>query len=80
MDETFTYSDGKSVGFRGTISLFTEFSPHVDKKEIAKTIEDVKLPELEGEKGGPGPITLEQTKAGIKLTLNNLQFKSDSAE
>ncbi len=80
VDETFNYSNGKSVGFRGTISLFTEFSPHVDKKEIAKTIEDVKLPELEGEKGGPGPITLEQTKAGIKLTLNNLQFNSDSAE
>lgn len=72
VDETFTYSDGKSVSFKGTISLFTEFSPHVDKKEIAKTIE--------GEKDGPEPITLEQTKAGIKLTLNNLQFKSDSAE
>jgi len=72
VDETFTYLDGKSVSFKGTISLFTEFSPHVDKKEIAKTIE--------GEKDGPEPITLEQTKAGIKLTLNNLQFKSDSAE
>ena len=68
VDETFFYSDGKQITFRGTISLFTEYPPKIDGSEIIKKLSAQK------------DIAVSKTDAGIMLTLSDLKFKSDSAE
>ena len=37
-DETFTYRDGNSVRFSGTCTLFTEYTPAVDRSAIISTL------------------------------------------
>lgn len=146
VDETFQYSDGKQVQFKGTISLFTEYPPAIDKTKLipalqrAQLIDDEgakylaaadsakkparpqsieggglesgtyngkpvntsewlepfgpgkpsapKTPKGNGAKNGQPPaasssggsVRIERTKAGIKLTIENLHFKPDSPE
>lgn len=158
VDETFVYNDGKAVTFKGTISLFTEYPPAVDRSKIIRALQRVAA--IDGDeakllaqvatktdgaqsKAGPKdadvaklssgaqssrdaqstaysqskpgsqksasskpsaesiskavaavskslsdqaiaaaskPIKVENTTAGIRLTIQNLQFKPDSAE
>ncbi len=114
VDETFVYSDGNQVSFKGTISLFTEYPPKVDREKLIPAIQRVaKISDDEAEKlkkpmlpdisSGianvpeiPGRITdgktdseknttendikVENTEAGIRLTIQNLQFRADSPE
>lgn len=39
VDETFAYSNGDTVGFKGTISLFTEYPPAHDNSQIIHALE-----------------------------------------
>lgn len=158
VDETFVYNDGKAVTFKGTISLFTEYPPAVDRSKIIRALHRVaaidgdeakllaqvatKTDGAQSKAGSkdadvaklssgsqssrdaqstaysqskPGsqksasskpsaesiskavaavskslsdqaiaaaskPIKVENTTAGIRLTIQNLQFKPDSAE
>ena len=155
VDETFIYADGSNVSFKGTISLFTEYPPAVDRSRIIPALQRASLitkdeanalaiapkntgtrtnvsAELNGsaepktsggtkntggtsgagtQKAASGkaeqtkpvqkqlpskadtqqkieqtaaqaekPITVENTEAGIRLTMQNLRFKADSAE
>lgn len=111
VDETFLYTDGKQVSFKGTISLFTEYPPAVDRTKILPTlqrvakltneeVESISKPKSTQTKDAKGaisgkisstlnkpshsdaekPITVENTEAGIRLTMQNLQFKADSDE
>ena len=140
VDETFVYNDGKAVTFKGTISLFTEYPPAVDRSKIIRALQRVaaidgdeaKLlaqvaTKTDGAQSKAGskyadvakissgsqksasskpsaesiskavaavskslsdqaiaaaskPIKVENTTAGIRLTIQNLQFKPDSAE
>ena len=41
VDETFVYNDGKAVTFKGTISLFTEYPPAVDRSKIIRALQRV---------------------------------------
>ncbi len=41
VDETFTYTDGNSYQFKGTISLFTEYPPAVDRSKIVDAIKRI---------------------------------------
>ena len=41
VDETFVYNDGKAVTFKGTISLFTEYPPTVDRSKIIRALQRV---------------------------------------
>ena len=41
VDETFVYSDGQQVNFKGTITLFTEFPPAVDHEKLIPAIQRV---------------------------------------
>lgn len=41
VDETFVYNDGKAVAFKGTISLFTEYPPAVDRSKIIRALQRV---------------------------------------
>ena len=128
VDETFFYSDGKQVSFKGSISLFTEYPPSVETKALTAALRKVpditddeiqvltsrwiekKKPEektgassssgkAEQEKKAepsskpeaklpsqaladvpPKNIIVKQTDAGVMLSIQNLRFKSDSAE
>lgn len=40
-DETFVYSDGTQINFKGTITLFTEFPPAVDTEKIVTALNRV---------------------------------------
>lgn len=43
VDETFYYSDGNQYAFRGTISLFTEYPPAVDKTKLIPALRRAEL-------------------------------------
>ena len=68
VDETFVYYDGKQVNFKGTISLFTEYPPVVDKTDIIEP-----LAKLDS-------VKVERTSKGLMLTIENLRFKPNSSE
>lgn len=136
VDETFFYSDGNSYAFKGTISLFTEYPPTVDKTKLIPALRRAELIDEDGAKflasdatpsqnensknvaknddsknpfgtyngeptntsrwlesfgdGKPSAknsdnpsqasVSVEKTKGGIKLTIQNLHFKADSPE
>ncbi len=74
VDEKFVYADGNEVAFKGTISMFTEYPPTYEIEKLLPVIQRVaKLSDDEAN------IEVENTTAGIKLTIPNLQFEPDSA-
>lgn len=132
VNENFIYKDGNTVSLRGTISLFTEYPPAVDRSRIIQSLQRASLiskaqaqelerpvnesrpvassevatggktekPESKGSSGkagesgfagvsaavasasggGGSDIKVENTAAGIRLTIQNLRFKPDSSE
>lgn len=122
VDELYEFADGNKVAFKGTISLFTEYPPAIDRTKIIPAINRVAVadpnaassgsqntvsgkPKISGANGGeeaqpmneskwlekvrvvgasnkPGDssVKIEETAGGIRLTLQNLHFKPDSAE
>lgn len=74
LDETFTYSDGKKIQFKGTIALFTEYPPAMEESSKTKLIDYTRQIAEEND------IDIEETAAGIKLAIRNLQFKPNSPE
>lgn len=73
IEETFVYKDRDSYTFKGTISLFTEYPPAVDTQSVMTVIQ--RVAEELGDQ-----IKVDQTAGGIRLTMNNLRFKANSAE
>lgn len=71
VDETFLYRGGKSVSYKGTINLFTDYAPAVNRDGIKKS--------MENKFGSLGNVGLKESGSGLVLTLSNLQFESDSA-
>lgn len=124
VDELYEFADGSKVAFKGTISLFTEYPPAIDRTKIIPAINRVAVadpnaasggskvsggisgkPKTSGANGGeearpmneskwlekvrvvgasnkPGDssVKIEETAGGLRLTLQNLHFKPDSAE
>lgn len=154
VDETFVFTDGNSIQFKGTIALFTEYPPSYDKDDLIPALkriceitdeeaDDLIMPDLSGavayadtskevskadltqqsgtltepvsveidpleqakverkrrqdeltkkvlayaekNKAGTGAanknqISVEPTPAGIRLSIQNLQFKANSSE
>ena len=120
VNENCIYKDGNSVSFKGTISLFTEYPPAVDRTKIIESLRRASLVSKEETEVLSKPINetrplvavtdknpdktkkadksttskdsskkpqekssdikVENTPAGIRLTIQNLQFKPDSAE
>ena len=74
VDETFIYSDGKKVQFKGSIALFTEYPPSIEESKKADLIDYTRQIAEEND------IEIEETIAGIRLALRNLLFKPNSAE
>ena len=77
VDELYEFSDGSKVAFKGTISLFTEYPPAIDRTRLLPAINRVV-----GTAGGAGEssVKIQETAGGIMLTLENLHFKPDSAQ
>lgn len=77
VDELYEFSDGSKVAFKGTISLFTEYPPAIDRTRLLPAINRVV-----GTSGGAGEssVKIKETAGGIMLTLENLHFKPDSAQ
>ena len=77
VDELYEFSDGSKVAFKGTISLFTEYPPAIDRTKLLPAINRVV-----GTAGGAGEssVKIKETAGGIMLTLENLHFKPDSAQ
>ena len=129
VDETFVYKDGNKYQYKGTISLFTEYPPAIDRSRLIAALKKMDLlDDDEAEKllqrpvakddaiasdakktsgksssakdtaakteklkkqieehqaksaKSATPISVDNTEAGIRLTIQNLQFKADSAE
>jgi len=109
VDETFVYSDGQQINFKGTITLFTEFPPAVDHEKLIPALQRVAVvvddkhttgsqnSEKEGSdsaesSGGTDKqpfvssgeskynIVAEKTAAGMRLSVRDLKFVSDSDE
>lgn len=74
VDETFFYRDKSQVRFQGTISLFTEFPPAVERERLRPALNRVSAA---AEKNN---VAVEETSAGLRLSLRNIQFKPDSDE
>jgi outer membrane protein OmpA-like peptidoglycan-associated protein len=68
VDETFSWSSGKKVRFKGFTLCFSQGIIPLDDGKIKKNIENT-----EG-------IDLEPVDAGLRLSISDLQFASDSAE
>jgi outer membrane protein OmpA-like peptidoglycan-associated protein len=68
VDETFSWSDGKKIRFKGFTLCFSQEIVPLDDEKIKKNIENT-----EG-------IDLEPVDAGLRLSISDLQFASDSAE
>lgn len=90
VDETFVYQDGNKINFQGFITLFTEYPPAVDREiiipslnRIAKNNDDKPDDDTQKDffkdKDVPD-ISYENTNRGIRLTIQNLQFKPNSSE
>lgn len=67
VDETYYYRDGSKIAFKGSIVLFTEYPPAVDHKAVGKAVKKAGIP-------------VEQTDAGLRLRIADLNFVADSAE
>ncbi|MDR2659501.1 MAG: OmpA family protein [Spirochaetaceae bacterium] len=68
LDETFSWNDGKTVRFKGFTLCFAQGIIPLDGGKIKKGIENV------------GGIELEPVDAGLRLSIRDLQFASDSSE
>lgn len=90
VDETFVYQDGNKINFQGFITLFTEYPPAVDREIIIPTLnriaknnddknDDDTQKDFFKDKDVPD-ISYENTSRGIRLTIQNLQFKPNSSE
>lgn len=91
VNENFIYRDGSTVSLRGTISLFTEYPPAVDRTKVIQSLQRVAMISAEDAKELTKPVNesrpvftsdikVENTTAGLRLTIQNLQFKANSSE
>lgn len=80
VDETFVYNDGKAVTFKGTISLFTEYPPAVDRSKIIRALQRVaaidgdeakQLAQVATKAGGAQSKVGSQGERGAKLSSDS---------
>lgn len=87
VDELYTFADGQKVNLKGTINLFTKYPPSYDVEQVLPELQQVAgftenqvLDIKSGIQISGDIVNVEKTDAGLRLTIPNLQFKSDSAE
>ncbi len=73
IDEMYTYFDGNSVSYKGTINLFMDYASSVDRKAVVSSIRDNGMDKkIDG-------VSVKDSDSGLVLTISNLQFEPDSA-
>lgn len=83
VDETFVYEDGNQIRLKGTISLFTKYPPAYNKKEIINAVNRgvaSKATGVQSSEVNGSDVSVQDTDKGVRLVMNNLMFKADSAE
>lgn len=78
VDELYTYSDGNKIALKGTINIFTKYQPAVNDDEVYDAIQ--RVTGISNEKIESDIVSVENTSNGIRLSIPNLQFKSDRAD
>lgn len=78
VDELYTYSDGNKIALKGTINIFTKYQPAVNDDEVYGAIQ--RVTGISDEKIESDIVSVENTSNGIRLSIPNLQFKSDRAD
>ena len=68
LDETFSWNDGKNVRFKGFTLCFSQDITPLDSGKIRKDIEKT------------AGLELEPVDSGLKLSIRDLRFASDSSE
>ncbi|MDR2444974.1 MAG: OmpA family protein [Spirochaetaceae bacterium] len=66
LDETFSWNDGKNVRFKGFTLCFTQDIVPLDGRKIKKEVEST------------DGVELEPVDSGLRLSIRDLQFVSDS--
>lgn len=72
-EDNFFYTDGNVYSFKGSINLFTEYAPSMNAEKVMPVINRIGV--TLGDSVG-----VEETAAGLCLTMKNLQFMPDSAK
>ena len=90
VDETFQYVNGRTVQFKGSINLFTEFPPSVNTDEFLPQLEKIATVVTEESfsetdlpttvESGKNGMIVEETPAGLRLSVRNLQFLPNSSD
>ncbi len=89
VDETFAYTNGRTVQYKGNITLFTEFPPSVDTEEVIPELEKIATVvanQTETDLANADVVeakndmVVEKTPAGLRLSIRNLQFLPNSSE
>lgn len=78
VDELYTYSDGNKIALKGTINIFTKYQPAVNDDEVYGAIQ--RVTGISDEQIESDIVSVENTSNGIRLSIPNLQFKSDRAD
>lgn len=81
VDETFIYKDGNKYQFKGTISLFTEYPPAIDRSKLIAALKKMDLlDDDEAEKLLQRPLTKEPGNAFENPSATKLKDSDDSWE
>ncbi len=81
VDETFIYKDGNKYQFKGTISLFTEYPPAIDRSRLIAALKRMALlDDDEAEKLLQRPVAKESGNASENPSGTSLKDNDDSWE
>ena len=81
VDETFAYADGNKYQFKGTISLFTEYPPAIDRSKLIAALKRMALlDDDEAEKLLQRPVAKEFGNASENPSGTSLKDNDDSWE
>ena len=81
VDETFIYKDGNKYQFKGTISLFTEYPPAIDRSKLIAALKRMALlDDDEAEKLLQRPVAKESGNASENPSGTSLKDNDDSWE
>lgn len=74
VDETFVYSDGSQIQFKGTISQFTQYPPAVDRSKLIPALKRIANISKEDEKAiMEGKVTADEKSTGTSGTTKTTE-------
>ncbi len=78
-DETFVYKDGNKYQFKGTISLFTEYPPAIDRSRLIAALKKMDLlDDEEAEKLLQRPVSRDENAGRSSITADDASTASST--